>query len=45
MLLKQYIQYVEQTVFPNGVQALRQCKSAEEVSLWKKMFTREVYAK
>jgi hypothetical protein len=45
MLLQQYMNFVEQTVFPNGVQSLRLCKNVEEVTLWKKMITREVYSK
>lgn len=37
MLIEQYTTYIEQDIFPNGLNALNQCKNADELSLWKKL--------
>ena len=43
--IAQYVQFVEQDVFPKALNSLHNCKSVAEVSGWKKMFCKEIFTK
>jgi hypothetical protein len=36
------VQFVELTLFPSRLLSLKQCKNAEEVSLWKRMLFKDI---
>ena len=42
MLVDQFIQFVETTLFPYRLLSLKQCKNGEEISLWKRMLLKDL---
>lgn len=45
MIIEKYLAFIEEDIFPNGILALRECKNAEELILWKKLICKQIHSK
>ena len=43
--IDQYVQFIENKVFPERLESLKKCKEGQEISLWRKLFIRDLYSK
>jgi hypothetical protein len=45
MEIEQFIDYIEQTVYPSGLKSLQQSKTADDITLWKKTQCKRIHSK